>query len=201
VLQENKQDMSRIPKDPLRDLTEAERKYLVKVSRSASERAEHVRRAKALLAVAGGAMYKDAAKAAGIATHETVSRLISRFNECGLSALSSRHGGGPVKEYGEAEKARILLEVARQPDLKKDGTATWSISLLQRALRSAEDGLPNVSTYTIFQTLREAGYSWQRTRTWCSTGCVKRKRKDGIVTVTDPEAEEKRGDRACLHTR
>ena len=54
-------------------------------------------------------------------------------------------------------------------------------------------GLPNVSTYTIFQTLREAGYSWQRTRTWCSTGSVQRKRKGGIVTVTDPETEEKKG--------
>jgi transposase len=192
---------SRTPKDPLQELTDAERKHLVKVSRSASERAEHVRRAKALLAVAGGASHMDAARSAGIGARKTVSALVSRFNECGLEALDSRHGGGPAKRYGDAEKARILLELARTPELEKDGTATWSISLLQRALRSAEDGFPEVSTYTIFQTLRGAGYSWQRTRTWCSTGIVKRKRKEGIVTVTDPQTEEKRGNRACIHIR
>lgn len=185
--------MARTPKDPLRELTDAERKYLVKVSRSASERAEHVRRAKALLAVANGALHGEAARSAGIGAYGTVSTLVSRFNECGLEALYSRHGGGPAKRYGEAEKARILLEFARTPELEKDGTAVWSVSLLQRALRSAGDGLPGISTFTIFRTLREAGYSWQRTRTWCSTGSVKRKRKEGIVTVTDQQTEEKKG--------
>lgn len=190
--------MSRVLKDPLQDLTDSERKDLMKISRSASERAERVRRAKALLAVAGGASYKDAAKVAGIGVNDTVSRLVTRFNECGLDALDSRHGGGPAKKYGEAEKSRILLEVAREPDLEHDGTATWSLTLLQRALRCADDGLPSVSTYTIFQTLREAGYSWQRSRTWCSTGSVQRKRKGGVVTVTDPETEEKKGQLSRL---
>ena len=186
--------MSRILKDPLRKLTDSERSELMKISRSASDRAERVRRAKALLAVADGVSYKNAAQVAGIGVNDTVSRLVTRFNECGLDALDSRHGGGPAKKYGEAEKSRILLEVAREPDLEHDGSATWSLTLLQRALRSADDGLPNVSTYTIFQTLRGAGYSWQRSRTWCSTGSVQRKRKGGIVTVTDPETEEKRGN-------
>lgn len=186
--------MSYIRKDPLRAVTDEEREMLSKVARASSERADRVRRAKALLAVSDEASYVDAAREAGFKANDSVSLLVSKFNECGISSLDSSHGGGPAKKYTQAEKSRILLEVAREPELEKDGTATWSLTLLQRALRSAEDGLPNVSTYTIFQTLREAGYSRQRTRTWCSTGSVQRRRKGGTVTVTDPETEKKRGN-------
>jgi hypothetical protein len=68
---------------------------------------------------------------------------------------------------------------------------------LQRALRQAPDGLPEVSTFTIFRVLHQAGYSCQNHRTWCHTGTAlrKRKRKDGTterVQVTDPQAAEKR---------
>jgi hypothetical protein len=103
------------------------------------------------------------------------------------------HGGGPPIRYGSEEQARILQEFARPPDRENDGTATWSLTTLQRALRKAPDGLPRVSTYVIFQVLRQAGYTWQQNRTWCDTGTVQRKRKEGLVTVTDPNAAEKRG--------
>jgi len=49
-----------------------------------------------------------------------------------------------------------------------------------------------VSTATIRQTLWEAGYSWQQSRTWCQTGTVVRRRKAGPVTVTDPDATPKK---------
>ncbi len=63
---------------------------------------------------------------------------------------------------------------------------------LRRALRAAPDGLPHVSTGTIRAVLIDAGWTWQRSRTWCATGTVQRKRKSGIVTVTDPDAEAKK---------
>jgi hypothetical protein len=71
------------------------------------------------------------------------------------------------------------------------------LTTLQRALRLAPDGLPEVSTFTIFRVLHQAGYSCQHNRTWCHTGTAlrKRKRKDGTteqVEVTDPQAPEKR---------
>ena len=62
-----------------------------------------------------------------------------------------------------------------------------------RALRKAPDGLPRVSTYTIWRTLHEAGLSWQKSRTWCETGIAMRKRKHGVVRVSDPDAAVKRG--------
>ena len=80
-----------------------------------------------------------------------------------------------------------------------DGSGTWSLSTLRGALRQADDGLPEVSTYTIWKVLREAGFSWQRSRSWCETGRVKRKRKSGeVVEVTDPDAEAKKFDRTSV---
>ena len=42
------------------------------------------------------------------------------------------------------------------------------------------------------RVLHEAGLSWQRTRSWCRTGTVQRKRKAGVVEVTDPDATAKK---------
>ena len=78
------------------------------------------------------------------------------------------------------------------PTPDADGTATWSLTILRRVLRTAPDGLPKVSTFTIWQTLRGAGYTFQRTRTWCPTGAAVRKRTAGAVTVTDPDASPKK---------
>ena len=80
----------------------------------------------------------------------------------------------------------------RPPTPEADGTATWSLSTLQKALRSASDGLSTVSTYTLWQVLHGAGYSYQLTRTWCPTGTALRRRKAGAVVVTDPDAESKK---------
>jgi len=184
--------MTRRQKDPLRPLTEEERTVLTQISRAQSEPASHVARAKALLAVAEGQSYTAAARAAGRRSGDAVSQLVSRFNREGLAAIEPRHGGGPSIVYGVEERKRILAEFERQPDREKDGTATWSMSTLQQALREAPDGLPQVSIYTIWCVLRDAGWTWQKDRTWCRTGTVTRKRKGVAVEVTDPEAEAKK---------
>jgi transposase len=184
--------MTRRKKDPLRPLTGEEREVLKRISRAQSEPASHVARAKALLAVADGASYTAAARVAGRRSNDTVSQWVSRFNREGLAAIEPRHGGGPPILYGVEERKRILAEFERQPDREKDGTVTWSLTTLQRALHQAPDGLPKVSTYTIWCVLHEAGWSCQKDRTWCKTGTVMRKRKGVAVEVTDPEAEAKK---------
>jgi hypothetical protein len=184
--------MTRRKKDPLRPFSDEEREVLEQLSRAQSEPASHVARTKALLAVADGQSYTVAAQAAGRRSGDAVSQLVSRFNCEGLAAIEPRHGGGPPVVYGLKERKRILDELERQPDRKKDGTATWSLSTLQRALREAPDGLPNVSTYTIWCVMHDAGWTCQKDRTWCKTGTVTRKRKGIAVQVTDPEAEAKK---------
>ena len=179
--------------DPLRALTTDERATLERVSRAISARADRVARAKALLAVAEGASFTTAAIAAGRRSGDGVAQLVARFNRLGLAALDSRHGGGPPVHYGPAERERILREFRRPPDREQDGTAVWSLTTLQRALRRAPDGLPGVSTWTILMALHEAGYTFQRDRTWCQTGTATRARKDGTRgAVTDPETTPKK---------
>ena len=185
--------MAAVQKSPLRSLTERERRVLGDVARAPSERADRVARAQALLAVADGASFAAAARAAGRRAGDAVAKLVARFNAEGLAALDPRHGGGPSVQYGATEAARVLREVRRRPDREQDGTATWSLTTLQRALRAAPDGLPTVSTFTILRVLRDAGLSWQADRTWCETGVVQRKRKAGVVEVTDPATAAKRG--------
>jgi transposase len=184
--------MSRPPKELLRPLTEEERSVLTEISRSFSEPASHVARAKVLLAVGNGKSYTAAAKEVGRRCCDAVAHLVVRFNSEGLMAVAPKHGGGTRPIYGVAERNRILTEARRTPDRERDGTATWSLTTLQRALRTAPDGLPHVSTYTIWLVLRDAGFSWQATRTWCETGKVKRKRKAGTVEITDPDATAKK---------
>jgi transposase len=185
--------MPRPQQTPLRPLTPHERATLAQVARSSAERADRVGRAKALLAVADGATFVTAARAAGRRSGDGVAKLVGRFNAAGLAALTSRPGGHPPVRYGPAQAARILGEARRTPEREAEGTATWSLSTLQRALRRAPDGLPAVSTSTIRRVLHEAGLSWQQNRTWCQTGVVVRRRKSGVVTVVDPAAATKRG--------
>jgi len=191
--------VSRHQKDPLRPLTADERKELARLSRSLSAPAAQVERARALLAIAEGASYTAAAHQVGRRHNETISAWVRRFNRDGVAAVRPGHGGGARIRYGADAQQRILTEWARMPRREQDGTATWSLSLLQRALRKAPDGLPQVSTFTIWRTLHEAGLSWQKSRTWCQTGVAMRRRKHGMVRVSDPDAAAKKADRAGLH--
>jgi transposase len=184
--------MSRRKKDPLRPLGEEERDALMQLSRCQAAPAAEVARARMLLLVADGSDYQHAALAAGRKSGDAVSALVGRFNREGLAALRPRHGGGQRRVYDEEARLRILREARRVPTPEADGTAAWSLSTLQKALRRASDGLPVISTYTIREVLHEAGYSFQRTRTWCPTGEALRKRKAGVVTVTDPDAAPKK---------
>lgn len=96
--------MTRRQKDPLRPLAIEEREHLVHLSRAQAESAAMVARAKALVAVAEGCSYTQAALAAGRKSGDAVSQLVSRFNQEGLAALEPGHGGGAVAVYTPREQ-------------------------------------------------------------------------------------------------
>jgi transposase len=175
-------------KDPLRPLTNSERRALEQLARSHSAPALSVDRARALLAVSEGCSYTEAAHLVGRSVGDSIAQWVTRFNQVGLAAVDRQAGGRPPTQYGPDERDRILAEFRRSPDRERDGTATWSLNTLQRALRRAADGMPRVSTYTIWAVLHDAGVTWQKDRTWCETGVALRKRKRGEVTVYDPDA-------------
>ena len=86
-------------RDPLRKLSEEERAWLERISRSRSEPASHVTRPKQLLAVADGLFYTEAARSAAIKSGDTTSSLARRFNQVGLEALQPKQGGGVAIRY------------------------------------------------------------------------------------------------------
>jgi transposase len=183
--------MGRRPREPLRALTAAEQEGLERLIKAESARRDQARRATALQAVAQGRSFIRAAQQAGYSDEESVSRLVRRFNQRGLGALRIAAGRGRHSTYGPAERGQVVATAQRTPDREEDGTATWSLTTLERTLR--QEGLPRIGATTIRRVLRAAGSSYQRTRSWCPTGTAVRKRKDGPVRVSDPQTEQKRG--------
>ena len=184
--------MSRRRKHPLRVVREEEWVELERMSQSRSCPAVWVERAKAIVLVGEGKTYLEAGRAIGQRRGRGVAAVVERFNREGLRALLPRHGGGSGVKYDEKARERILAEVQRQPSVERDGTTSWSLTRLQRAVREAPDGLPEVSTDTIRQVLLQAGYRWQRDQTWCHTGDVVRLRKAGTVVVHDIDTDAKK---------
>src|SRR4051794_4891437 len=97
--------MSRRRKDPLRTLTDGERADLEQVGRATSAPAGVVARARALLAVAGGCSYTEAARRVGRRSGDAVGEVVARFNREGLPAVEPRQVGFGAK--------RRLLDVQR----------------------------------------------------------------------------------------
>lgn len=176
--------------ETLRPLTAEEQRALERLTQASSARVDRVRRARALLAVAQGRPFAEAARQAGFRSGSTVAGLVQRFNRQGMAALWIAPGRGRKPTYDPAARAQIVATAQRPPDRKVDGTATWSLSTLQRTLRRG--AFPSLGATTIRRVLGDAGSSYQRTRTWCPTGTAQRKRKAGVVTVIDPRTEEKR---------
>jgi transposase len=183
--------MARRQREPLRPVSDAERRTLTAISKATSERVDRVRRARAVLTVAETGNCAEAARQAGFRSVTAVTNLVRRFNRRGLDALTIAAGRGRQPTYNEAARAQIVRAAQVQPDRRADQTATWSLATLRRRLR--REGLGTIGTSTIRRVLVEAGSSYQRTRTWCPTGTAQRVRKQGIVIVVDPETEEKKG--------
>jgi transposase len=184
--------MGRAQREPLRAVQPGERATLQGLVRASSARVDRVRRARALLAVAEGAGFATAAQAAGFASPTSVANVVRRFNRRGVTALGIAPGRGRRATYDGAARARMVATAQEQPRRRQDQTASWSLSTLRRRLRG-EPGLARVGSSTIRRVLTEAGSNYQRTRTWCPTGTALRKRKAGIVQVSDPQTEEKKG--------
>jgi transposase len=175
----------------MRAMANEEREALKKVARSRTEAAEVVARAKSLLAVATEANFEAGARAAGRKSGYGVAKLVQRFNREGLQALQTQPGAGRPAAYTPEQRTMILAEFRRRPDREQDGTGTWSLTTLQRALRR-KPGLEQISRDTIRSVLQAAGVTWQRDRTWCETGVSVRKGKHGKRVVVDPDTEAKK---------
>ena len=182
---------------PLRALTDDEVTELTRCARATSERWDRRQRAQALLAVANGASFSETARQVGYRTGDSVARLVERFHRTGLLTLEIAGGRGRPPTYGAEARTTIVVTAQAPAERQSDGTATWSLKLLERALRRRPP-FARVSADTIRRVLGEAGASYQRTRTWCVTGTSERLHTQGRVLVCDPDTEAKKIDRAGL---
>ena len=185
--------MSRHRSSPCAPLARRMTPELTRLSRSLSAPAAQVERARALLAIADGASYTAAAHQVGRRHTETISAWVSRFNRDGLAAVRPGHGGGARIRYGADAQRRILAEWAANPAAQTGRHGDVVVEPAAESLAQGSGWAARVSTYTIWRTLHEAGLSWQKSRTWCETGIAMRKRKPGVVRVSDPDAAVKRG--------
>lgn len=183
--------MSRPQKTPLRKLELEEADELQRISRSESLPSDLVTRARMILELAKGNGYKETAFLVGRRSRVSISRIAARFNQEGLQALQARHGGGAKTRYTSEHREKIVKILNSKPDREKDGTAVWSITTLKRRLESIS-GFEGISVGTIYAVLYESGLSWQKSRSWCETGVVNRKRKAGVVQVVDVDSETKK---------
>ena len=168
--------MGRHQKTPLRGLTEAEKAELIRVVESDVARVERMRRARAILAVAEGQSFTNAARTARMRSSSGVASVVRRFHERGLAALDTVAGAGRHPVYSVQQRDLILVEVQREISR----TPFWSLATLQQALRRASNGVPKVSAKTIGQVLRDAGYTWYPARhAWVRNGNAGRRAKGG----------------------
>jgi len=156
--------MPRQQKRPLRKLTPSELEHLERVRRSTTAPAGQVARARALLAVAAGSTYAEAAIEAGHTTGDTVASWVGRFNDEGIAALTPRHGGGPRARYNKEDRESILQELRRAREAGTGGTRAGSLATLRRNL--SEQGRTAPSVYTLWTVIREAGWTWDAHTGW-----------------------------------
>ena len=118
--------MSRRKKEPLRTLTDEERTWLERISRSQSEAASHVARAKQILNVANGYSYQEAAFLSGRKSGDAVSNLVKWFNQEGLNAIQLGMEAVPQPSMvrlsangfcRKSDRNRTLRRMARPPGL------------------------------------------------------------------------------------
>ena len=97
-----------------------------------------VHRVRALVAVASGKPFTEAAHEAGLKSGDGVGKLVKRFNARGLAALSIAAGVGRKPTYASEHHARILAEMQREPARRADQTATWELLTLRVALHQTD---------------------------------------------------------------
>jgi hypothetical protein len=104
------------PKASVRSLTDHAQAALPRIAKASSERADRVRRATALLVIAGGQSFARAAHQAGFRSGTAVAALVRRFNRVGMAARDLTAGRGRRPPSGAAARAQIVATAPRPPD-------------------------------------------------------------------------------------
>jgi len=160
----------------VRSLTAKEGAQLHGIARNGSD-VKFARHAQAILASAARTPVTQIAQVLGYSILQ-VRRIIHAFNRQGLDGIRPDYRGGRPPIFTEKQRQAVVeLAEAHPKDLGYPLSA-WSLSQLQLVLIKQKK-ISYISRPTIRTILREAGLSYQRTKTWKQSN--------------DPRFEKKRG--------
>jgi transposase len=145
----------------VRDLAPEEGRRLQRLSK----RAKHFStRQRASIVLASATKHTVPQIASLWQTNEShVRKVIHDFNERGLDSLRPRYGGGRPRRITDEQRKRIVAVAGARPDSMGVPLTRWSLPRLAAHLRG--EGI-EISPDHLGRLLRDAGLSFQRTRSW-----------------------------------
>jgi transposase len=154
--------MARQPEVFVRELDPDQAQRLVKIARTTRDRVR-LRRAGVVLASVQGRSAGEIAMMFA-ASENYVREVIHAFNQQGFAALDPKWSGGRPRKFGPAARDQICRIARSTPTGLGQPFTTWSLSKLVGYLREHHRLI--VSVETVRRVLRQAGITWQHTKTW-----------------------------------
>lgn len=148
-----------------RRLSDQEGQRLTQLVRRGRGNPIRVRRATIILASSSGTPVAAIARLVA-ADEDTVRDVIHAFNEKGLAALDPRWAGGRPRLISDDDIAFIVTTATTRPITVGCPFTHWSLRKLVGYLGRCHERRIVISRERLRQILREAGVSFQRTRTW-----------------------------------
>ena len=161
----------------VRSLTSEEGVELNNIARNGTD-VKFARRAQVIVSSNARTPVKQIAQVLGY-SHLQVRRIIHSFNKDGIDGIRPKYQGGRPPTFNE-EQCKAVVELAESPP-KELGypLSQWSLSQIQLVLIK-EKKVPYISRPTIRTILREAGLSYQRTKTWKHSNDPQFSKKNGL---------------------
>ena len=147
----------------LRALTDDERKELERLSRSRTEEARLVVRAKIVLGLAAGERPYRVAERVGIGRMAAYEWL-HRFNAEGLKGLTDHPRPGRPHTYTADQRAEVIAAALTKPESLGLPFASWTLDRL-RAYLSEYKGI-GIKRTRIDEILIAEGLRWRKQETW-----------------------------------
>ena len=145
-----------------RSLTSKQKTELSNIARNGVD-VSFSRRAQVIIASSSRILVKQIAQVIGY-SHLQVRRIIHSFNKEGIDGIRPDYQGGRPPTFTE-EQRKVVVELAEShPKDLGIPLSQWSLSQIQLVLIKKE--ISYISRPTIRTILREAGLSYQRTKTW-----------------------------------
>jgi transposase len=152
----------RPPEVFVRPLAHGEAVKLKRMSKQAKH--QSTRQRAAILLASNTRMSAPEIAAMWMTDESHVRKVIHEFNERGLDSLRPNYRGGRPRRIDRDDRRRIVAVAGARPDSHGVPLTRWSLRRL--SLYLAGEGIVEVSPAHLQRLLREAGLSFQRTRSW-----------------------------------